>query len=61
MLFRSAWAFGYNLLLVPLAAGALLPAFGIGLDPALAAASMGLSSVTVVLNSLRLRRTQLAR
>ena len=56
-----AWAFGYNLLLVPLAAGALLPAFGIGLDPALAAASMGLSSVTVVLNSLRLRRSQLAR
>ncbi|RLT24275.1 MAG: Cu(2+)-exporting ATPase [Chloroflexi bacterium] len=56
-----AWAFGYNLILVPLAAGVFLPTFGIGLDPALAAASMGLSSVTVVANSLRLRRVQLAR
>jgi Cu+-exporting ATPase len=51
-----AWAFGYNLLLVPLAAGLALPAFGIGLDPAFAAAAMGLSSVSVVANSLRLRR-----
>ena len=55
-----AWAFGYNLLLVPLAAGLALPAFGIGLDPALAAAAMGLSSVSVVANSLRLRRLKLA-
>ena len=54
-----AWAFGYNLLLVPLAAGLALPAFGIGLDPALAAAAMGLSSVSVVANSLRLRRLKL--
>lgn len=54
-----AWAFGYNLLLVPLAAGLALPAFGIGLDPALAAAAMGLSSVSVVANSLRLRRIRL--
>ena len=54
-----AWAFGYNLLLVPLAAGLALPAFGIGLDPALAAAAMGLSSVSVIANSLRLRRLKL--
>jgi len=56
-----AWAFGYNILLVPLAAGLALPAFGIGLDPALAAAAMGGSSVTVVLNALRLRRLSLKR
>jgi len=56
-----AWAFGYNILLVPLAAGLALPAFGIGLDPALAAAAMGGSSVTVVLNALRLRRLSLNR
>jgi Cu+-exporting ATPase len=55
------WAFGYNILLVPLAAGLALPAFGIGLDPALAAAAMGGSSVTVVLNALRLRRLPLER
>jgi len=55
------WAFGYNILLVPLAAGLLLPTFGIGLDPALAAAAMGGSSVTVVLNALRLRRLPLER
>ena len=56
-----AWAFGYNILLVPLAAGLALPTFGIGLDPALAAAAMGGSSVTVVLNALRLRRLPLNR
>ncbi|MEI6156185.1 MAG: heavy metal translocating P-type ATPase [bacterium] len=56
-----AWAFGYNIILVPLAAGLLLPTFGIGLDPALAAAAMGGSSVTVVLNALRLRRLPLNR
>jgi Cu+-exporting ATPase len=55
------WAFGYNIFLVPLAAGLALPAFGIGLDPALAAAAMGGSSVTVVLNALRLRRLPLER
>ena len=43
------------------AAGLLLPTFGIGLDPALAAAAMGGSSVTVVLNALRLRRLPLER
>ena len=56
-----AWAFGYNLLLVPLAAGALQPTLGLALNPELAAAAMGLSSVSVVLNSLRLRRLRLAR
>jgi Cu+-exporting ATPase len=55
------WAFGYNIILVPLAAGLLLPTFGIGLDPALAAAAMGGSSVTVVLNALRLRQLPLER
>jgi P-type Cu+ transporter len=50
------WAFAYNVALIPLAAGAFYPAFGILLDPILAAAAMGLSSVTVVSNSLRLRR-----
>ena len=55
-----AWAFGYNLLLVPLAAGLALPAFGIGLDPVFAAAAMGLSSVSVVANSLRLRGLKLS-
>ncbi len=55
-----AWAFGYNLLLVPLAAGLFIPAFGVGIDPAAAAASMGLSSVTVVANSLRLRKLRIS-
>jgi Cu+-exporting ATPase len=50
------WAAGYNLLAVPLAAGVLFPAFGILLSPAVAAAAMALSSVSVLLNSLRLRR-----
>jgi len=48
-----AWAFGYNLVLVPLAALNLLDRFG---GPMLAGAAMGLSSLTVVLNALRLRR-----
>jgi Cu+-exporting ATPase len=51
-----AWAFGYNIVLVPVAMGALYPFLGITLNPALAAGAMALSSVSVVTNSLRLRR-----
>jgi P-type Cu+ transporter len=50
-----AWAFGYNLLLVPVAAGALYWWDGLLLDPVLAAAAMAMSSVSVVTNALRLR------
>ena len=52
------WAFGYNLILIPVAAGALYPLTGWLLSPALAAGAMALSSVSVVTNSLRLRRFQ---
>ncbi len=50
------WAFGYNILLVPVAAGALYPFGGPLLSPALAAGAMALSSVFVLSNALRLHR-----
>ena len=53
------FAFGYNLLGVPLAAGVLFPAFGLLLSPAVAALAMSLSSVSVIGNALRLRTVRL--
>ncbi|MEI2719623.1 MAG: HAD-IC family P-type ATPase [Gemmatimonadales bacterium] len=50
------WAFIYNVIGIPIAAGVLYPRFGLLLSPILASASMALSSVSVVSNSLRLRR-----
>jgi len=53
------FAFVYNLLGVPIAAGVLYPSFGMLLSPMIAAAAMSLSSVSVIANALRLRRAKL--
>jgi Cu+-exporting ATPase len=54
------FAFGYNALGIPVAAGVLYPAFGVLLSPVLAGAAMAASSVSVVMNALRLRRVDLS-
>ena len=54
------WAFAYNILLIPVAAGVLYPAFGLLLSPALAALAMVFSDLFVVGNALRLRRLEAA-
>jgi len=54
------WAFIYNVIGIPIAAGSLYPLTGLTLNPILASAAMALSSVSVVTNSLRLRRVRLA-
>ncbi|MBN9447723.1 MAG: HAD-IC family P-type ATPase, partial [Bosea sp.] len=51
-----AWAFGYNAILVPVAAGVLYPVWGILLSPVFAGLAMALSSISVLANALRLRR-----
>ncbi|MGH8802768.1 MAG: heavy metal translocating P-type ATPase, partial [Casimicrobiaceae bacterium] len=54
------WAFGYNALGVPIAAGVLYPFFGLLLSPVVASAAMTFSSISVISNALRLRRLKLA-
>jgi heavy metal translocating P-type ATPase len=54
-----AWAFAYNVVLIPLAAGAFYPKWGIVIPPYFAGGAMALSSVSVVMNSLRLKRMKI--
>ena len=53
------WAFVYNVILIPVAAGALIPSLNLEINPSMAGLAMSISSITVVMNSLRLRRTSL--
>jgi P-type Cu+ transporter len=53
------FAFAYNAIGIPVAAGVLYPTFGILLSPVVAALAMSLSSVSVIVNALRLRAAQL--
>ena len=54
------WAFGYNVILIPVAMGVLYPLFGILMNPIFASAAMALSSISVVGNSLLLKRAKLS-
>jgi Cu+-exporting ATPase len=57
---ENLWfAFGYNALGVPIAAGVLYPPFGVLLSPIIASLAMSLSSVSVIVNALRLRRVRI--
>ena len=53
------WAFGYNIILIPVAMGVLYPFFGILMNPIFASVAMALSSISVVLNSLRLKSAKI--
>jgi P-type Cu+ transporter len=55
------WAFFYNMLALPVAAGVLYPVFGLQLSPLVASIAMAFSSVSVVLNSLSIRRYKVGR
>ena len=55
--YNLLWAFGYNLIALPIAAGIMLPKFSLLLSPPIAALLMAISSITVVINALSLRNS----